>query len=283
VPQIDPNLHVYNSQEVAAHYGKLEYLSGAEQLLFERYIRSGDAILDLGVGGGRTTPYLSKLGSPYVGADYAEAMVLSCRRKFPNLSFVVADAADLSRFGDHIFDVVVMAFNGLDYVLPDSSRLRALREVRRVLKARGLFVFSSHNPRAILQRPTWNAKRVEEFARRIAPEQSGFFPLAKLLVICARVSVALAQAFVVSTTRGIQRLTSRAFWSGQGQMIDSAHGGLLTHYAVPRCVTDELRQSGFKLLEVLGDDHPRTSGPLLTNWYYYVSVTDSEGHPNSCE
>ena len=39
------------------------------------------AILDLGVGGGRTTPHLSSIAARYVGADYAAEMVARCQDK----------------------------------------------------------------------------------------------------------------------------------------------------------------------------------------------------------
>src|SRR4030095_880115 len=106
----DPNLQVYNTPEVVAHYGALQYLSPAEKLLFERYLQPGNAILDLGVGGGRTTPYLNSIASRYVGVDYASEMVEVCRRKFPEIPFVVADATSLTMFADASFDAVVMAF-----------------------------------------------------------------------------------------------------------------------------------------------------------------------------
>jgi len=72
----------------------LDYLTTCEQVLFENYLHSGMSIMDLGVGGGRTTPYLSSIASCYVGADYSEEMIRVCRSKFPHLRFNVADAAD---------------------------------------------------------------------------------------------------------------------------------------------------------------------------------------------
>ena len=69
------NLQTYDAPEVAAHYAALDYLTPCERVLFETYVRSGSAILDLGVGGGRTTAYLANRASRDVGVDYAPAMV----------------------------------------------------------------------------------------------------------------------------------------------------------------------------------------------------------------
>ena len=73
------NLQIYDAPEVAAHYAALDYLTPCERCCLRRYIPPGSAILDLGVGGGRTTSYLASRASRYVGVDYAPAMVKACR------------------------------------------------------------------------------------------------------------------------------------------------------------------------------------------------------------
>jgi ubiquinone/menaquinone biosynthesis C-methylase UbiE len=266
----DPNLQVYNAHEVAAHYAGLDYLSPCEILLFENFLRSGMAILDLGVGGGRTTPYLSGIASRYVGVDYAQEMIASCQSKFPGLEFLVADAADLSAFEDSTFDAVVMAFNGMDYVIPDESRFRSLREIHRVVKQDGILIFSSHNPRAILVRPSWSAKRMEELARRLAGGSSLLASPVRLVLTGARAAKAFVASAVQSITRTIRRVPKRAFWHGDGYLVDSVHGGLVTHYAVPERVVAELVRFGYRLLRLQGDDYPQVSHPYITDWYYYV-------------
>ncbi len=94
-PNFDPNIRTYNSPEVAGHYAALDYLTPCERLLFDQYLKPGMDILDLGVGGGRLTAHLSSIARRYVGADYAAEMVAACRKKFPQLEFEVANAADL--------------------------------------------------------------------------------------------------------------------------------------------------------------------------------------------
>src|SRR5262249_32050312 len=143
----------------------LDYLTPCERLLFENYIPQGGEILDLGVGGGRTTKFLSDRASRYLGVDYSQPMIDACRRKFPKLQFVVADAADLSCLGDRLFDTLVVAFNGLDYVLPVDRRRGCLQEIQRVLKPGGRLIFSSHNPRAVVLRRRWNRERIRQIAQ----------------------------------------------------------------------------------------------------------------------
>src|SRR5450755_4523319 len=161
------NRRICSVPEVAAHYAALEYLTPCERFLFDRHITPQTAILDVGVGGGRTTPYLSQVASHYVGLDYSEEMVKICRKKFPQLKFSVADASNLAEFQDASFDVVVMSFNTIDYLLPDEKRQQCLEECRRVLRNGGVLIFSSHNPRSILVRPAWDRARLRAFAGKL--------------------------------------------------------------------------------------------------------------------
>jgi SAM-dependent methyltransferase len=266
----DPNIPIYNAPAVAEYYAELNYLTPCERLLFDAYLRPGVAILDLGVGGGRTTPYLSSIAARYVGVDYASEMIAVCRKKFPQLEFETENASDLSRFATSSFDAVVIAFNGMDYVIPDEFRFRALREIRRVLKPGGILIFSSHNPRAIWVRASWNPQRVRDLARAIVGSESVFFRPVLWSLTAARVILAGLNAGLASLGRAAKRLPRRAFWQGQGYWRDPAHGGLMTHFAAPEKVTHELGEFGFQLLRILGDDYPRPSRRYVTDWYYYA-------------
>jgi SAM-dependent methyltransferase len=274
----DPNILTYNAPAVVKYYAALNYLTPCEQLLFDAYLKPGTAILDLGVGGGRTTPYLSSLAERYVGFDYASEMIASCRKKFPHLDFEVGNVADLSRFSSSSFDAVVMAFNGMDYVIPDESRFRTLREIGRVLKPEGILIFSSHNPRSIWVRVSWNAQRVRKLAETVVGCDSILFRPLMWSLTAVRVILVGLQAVLQSLGRAARRLPTRAFWQGQGYLIDPVHGGLKTHLAAPVKVARELGRFGFCLLRVLGDDYPRVSRSYVTDWYYYVfSKTGATG------
>lgn len=268
--QEDPNLPVYNRSEVAAHYASLDYLSPCEKVLFDEFLKEGDAILDLGVGGGRTTPHLSRLASRYVGVDYAAKMVAACQQKFPELEFLVADATNLVLLGDGNFDSVVMAFNGMDALVPGEARRRCLAEIHRVLRDGGVLIFSSHNPRAVFLRPAWNPRRIEAVAQMLAGPRKWLLGPMRFLVLWLRVAVALASSALGSALRLSHRVWRRAFWGGDGYMVDPAHGGLLTHYAVPERVIAEVQEQGFEFLRLAGDDYPRRSRAYVTDWYYYV-------------
>jgi SAM-dependent methyltransferase len=269
-PNAALNLRTYNKADVAAHYAGMSYLTPCERLLFETYIKPGMTILDLGVGGGRTTSWLASIASRYVGIDYSEAMVQQCRSRFPHLEFLLADASDLSVFPSASFDAAVMAFNGIDYIAPDEARARFLKECLRVLRPGGVFIFSSHNPRAIFVRPSWNPERLRALTLKLTGDARGFSRLLLFCVTCARVSLAWLTASAASLGRIFLWVTRSPFWRGEGWMFDPVHGGLITRYGTPERVTSELQLLSFQLRDIRGDDYPKRSRSYITDWYYYV-------------
>lgn len=105
---------------------------------------SGKRILDIGVGGGRTVEALLKISNNYIGVDYVQEMVDSCRDSFPNVRFEHADARAMPQFANDSFDVIVFAWNGICMVNHE-GRLAILREIRRLLSPGGVFIFSTYN------------------------------------------------------------------------------------------------------------------------------------------
>jgi ubiquinone/menaquinone biosynthesis C-methylase UbiE len=277
------NLGVYRNPEVVSHYASLDYLTACERHLFDTYLTPGMAILDMGVGGGRTTPYLFRKASRYVGVDYSDEMVHLCRDKFPQLEFLVADASDLSKFSDGSFDAIVFSFNGLDYLFPEEQRWKCLRECERVLRTGGVFVFSSHNPRSVLVRPSWDRERLRAFAGKLAPKRSASYSATLSTLTMVKSLHSFLRATVESVGRICRRFPKAAFWRGEGYLFDPAHGGLMTHYATPARVRKELSRFSFRQETLLGDDHPRGSHGLVTDWYYYVFIKEENAAGRPCE
>jgi SAM-dependent methyltransferase len=104
----------------------------------------GKRILDLGVGGGRSTEFLLELSEDYIGVDYTKELLGACRQRHPHVDVREADARDLSDFADESFSLIVFSFNGVDSIAHEDRHL-VWQEVYRVLRPGGLFWFSTHN------------------------------------------------------------------------------------------------------------------------------------------
>ena len=147
---MERNNITYSSEKVVDHYLKEEALQKPEKQILEllRNKLSNMKMLDIGVGGGRTTLHFASLVKEYTGIDYSEKMIEVCRNKFSNYTFHTADARDLRMFAENEFDFILFSFNGIDYVSYD-DRVNALKEIKRILKPNGYFAFSSHNLQAL--------------------------------------------------------------------------------------------------------------------------------------
>lgn len=149
----ESNQEVYESSDVVASYTHDSRLTKGEQILLKKYPDdyASKIVLDLGVGGGRTTPFLSASAKGYWGVDYSKAMVEACERRFRGLErlrFLQDDARSLQACPVGYFDTAFFSFNGID-VVDFEGREQVLQAVARILKPNGIFVFSFHNAGAL--------------------------------------------------------------------------------------------------------------------------------------
>jgi SAM-dependent methyltransferase len=247
----DINLKTYSDSAVVAHYAKMDGLQPCEELIFQRWIRPGSAVLDLGVGGGRTAGPLSKIASRYTGLDYSQGMVAACRARHPQLEVRQGDATDLSQFEDRLFDVVVFSFNGIDSIRTDEGRARCLHEVARVLKPDGVFVVSSHNAQAIGVWPQLKTAHGIQIPWRIV------YSLYKSARLAAR------------------SLRHSAFWKGSGYVNDPVHGGVVIYASTPSTFVPQVKLAGFEVVDVVAGPDPNVQAIWLTGWYYYACLRRS--------
>src|SRR5689334_14584067 len=98
-------------------------------------------VLDIGVGGGRTTGMLLPHVRSYVGVDIAPEMLALARERFPEADLREGDAAVLEGVADAGHDLVVFSYNGLDS-LDHAGRGRALAAMARAVRPEGRVLFS---------------------------------------------------------------------------------------------------------------------------------------------
>jgi ubiquinone/menaquinone biosynthesis C-methylase UbiE len=245
----DPNVRVFNNPAVVDYYDHETSLHECERLLFQTFLKNGMALLDLGVGAGRTTPYLSEIAGRYVGVDYSDAMIAKCRSKFPKLSFLRMDASNMSPFPDASFDAIVFSFNGIDCIHSDEARANCLRECFRLLTAGGVFILSSHNARYLFFTPVLQGVGMLKKAWRI-----GYAAFATM------------RSF-------LPRIAGRVFWRGSGYVRDGLSCGRpIIYVSTPAGFSAELQACGFTVVSIVGAQHPRAPWMVTVPWHYYVCV-----------
>ena len=241
----DDNLVRYRTPGVVSYYAEATQLQPAERELFSKHLEPNISILDIGVGGGRTTPYLAELAHHYVGIDYSEEMVRACRSRYPSQRFELCDASDLTMFADETFDAVIFSFNGIDYLDPE-GRSRCFSEVARVLADDGKFIFSSHNARLLA----------------VAPVLRGVSPI--------RGVVRLGRAGARTLQSATRTIRAGAYGPAEGYVRDPVHGGLWTYTSTPQTLEPQLSIAGLKMVDALSAGMPAPKPTWLTPWFYYA-------------
>jgi len=100
------------------------------------FVGRGTRLLDIGCGPGDFTRAFSDTGALATGVDFSPEMIRIAQDRFPEVAFKVADAERLP-FDDCSFDVVVGAYLVHHLARPEV----AFREIHRIVKPRGRFVF----------------------------------------------------------------------------------------------------------------------------------------------
>ena len=131
----------------------------------------GCVVLDLGCGEGYVARQLKQRGAARLeGMDISAEMIGKAREQEASqnlgIRFRVGDATDLSMFADESFDLVAAVFL-FNYLTTEQS-LTTMREVARVLKPGGRFVFAVPHPSLPFLRP-------QEPPFYFAPGDHGYF------------------------------------------------------------------------------------------------------------
>jgi SAM-dependent methyltransferase len=134
----------WGARAVRSAYHRAGYLEDGERAAFASVgddALNGARILDLAVGGGRTTAFLAPVAGTYLGVDISPEMLRMARSRYPGVAFAEGDLGDLSGFADASWDVIDISFNSID-VLPHDRRLRTLSDIHRMLVPGGHLVLS---------------------------------------------------------------------------------------------------------------------------------------------
>lgn len=244
-----------------SYAGHPDALFSAEQRIFAalRAELKAARLLDIGIGAGRSTAHLHTMCRDYVGIDYARSMVARARTRFRQLDLRVMDARDLSAFEECSFDAVVFSFNGIDYMAHE-ERLRVLREIHRVLRKGGVFVFSTHNR---------NSEVMSPYSIHHLRTPPG---LARLPKNIARFGAGIINA---ARLKKLERFEDEyALINDMGERYR-----LLTYYITPQAQIAQLERGGFatvRLFSLAGRDISADCPEAATDYMLHVTARKAD-------
>lgn len=129
---------------------RIEYLTTVR--IFDEYIGNGMKILDCAAGTGIYSFYLAERGNDLTATDitprHIDIINETLKEKNYRMNTAVLDAADMSIFADHSFDVV-LNMGPFYHLLTEDQRNKCMSESLRVLKKGGL-IFTAYIPRYYL-------------------------------------------------------------------------------------------------------------------------------------
>lgn len=108
---------------------------------FSRAIGDGKPVWDLGCGPGQTAAYLRNLGVEISGLDISGGILKQAKVLWPDIHFEKGSLLDLAFNNDSVAGAV--AFYAMVHFTEEQVRL-ALREIFRVLRPGGQFLFTFH-------------------------------------------------------------------------------------------------------------------------------------------
>jgi len=227
-------------------------------LILAADLARGRPVLDLGVGGGRTTALLRLVSSAYIGLDYTPELVELCRQRHPDADIRLGDARDLTGLDDGSVGLVVFSNNGIDAV-DHEGRGRVLSEAHRVLGPGGILCYSTLNKDGPLfgAHPgtapgiTWEIGSL----RPIAPDTDADGTADGEETIVGEAGM--------RAVRNWRRLRDRTRDEGDwGLAPFAAHQfGLLTHFVTLTGAVRELDRHGFDLEAAVPCDRPEPLAP----------------------
>ncbi len=267
---------LYNSESISGEYAKRDYLEGAESAIIEKFrsIFKEMDMLDMGVGGGRTTKYFAPLVRSYIGADYAPNMIAKCKIRYKDkYYFVESDVRSMNMFGNSMFDLVLFSYNGIDS-FSHEDRLAALKEIRRVLRSNGYFYFSSHNLNWENLSDLFSFKSDKTGTDK--NNSSGDF----IRFFGHNIKSGFKKVRLNILNRSLHRkdFVQRLRENQKGLLFDSSLNGKASVYYITRA--EQIRQledAGFKNITTYSRNGANTENEVILNrdgWIYYLCEVD---------
>lgn len=136
----------WNSTDITNWYKTRDHIQGGEEKILkilQQTLSKKDSMLDIGIGGGRTTIHFSNLFQNYLGIDIADNYLTFLRKKFPLCKFHIENILTFNT--EDIYNFILFSHNGIDCLHNINDYLKVIRKMYDLCSKDGYIAFSSHN------------------------------------------------------------------------------------------------------------------------------------------
>jgi ubiquinone/menaquinone biosynthesis C-methylase UbiE len=232
------------TKELLDDWVRREEIIPAEANLINKYLtlKTG-SVIEAGTGGGRIAFYIEQIGFNQIDAfDYVPQMIEYAEKnkieKQSKVKFKVADATNLSEYGDNAFDYLIYLQQVLCFIEDEDQFHNALKEAYRIARKESISIFSflDYNSRS-LNIPLRMVLRVLRWIRK-EPVSDKYLPWLKINTSFNRKILSKNQA--------------------------------LTYWVKRDDIVRELENIGFKVLEVKNASEINSDSKLRKGMLYIV-------------
>lgn len=121
---------------------RVEFLTTVKYI--EKYLKSGDKILDIGAGAGEYSLYFANKGYEVNALELTDSNIISFKKKLHSdmkIDLIQGNAMDLSNYKDNAFDVVLL-LGPLYHLHNEADRQKCIAEAKRVCTPNGRIFFA---------------------------------------------------------------------------------------------------------------------------------------------
>lgn len=135
----------WNNQKIIKWYISRKHIQNGEKKILELVdFLNIKTMLDIGVGGGRTSMYFLNLVESYLGIDIVPDFIDTLQKKYSQKQFKCMNVLDITNL-EKTYDFILFSHNGIDNLLTLEEYTKALDNMYKICNKNGYVCFSSHN------------------------------------------------------------------------------------------------------------------------------------------
>lgn len=145
--RVNATYDIFNENaRLSSKSARVEFINTVK--FVEKYLKSGDRILDIGAGAGEYSIYFANKGFDVDALELSNQNIRDFKAKMKpemkpemKLTLTQGNALDLSMYEDETYDIVLL-MGPLYHLKDDKDKKKAIEEAKRVCKKEGIIAFA---------------------------------------------------------------------------------------------------------------------------------------------